>query len=216
MRLVLFIPILIISGCSSSDFNKPKLVNDYVSQGMSVSDATAAYIHQFHTDLHVYTPKAGIQQDDSQWINDDNLIHVASLLTCPPSANAYSLERFARKEDDGIHIIANRSNCTVNVDEVRRYLDQSIHDNQVENGRRVQAEIEKEKSSPVGPFVVGCEDYQHSFRGEELATVAYAYKEYSTLNQVYVGNLYKLGFSTASYAPPSADCKYLAAISGVR
>lgn len=218
MRLTVFLPILLISGCSvpASTPDVPMSINDYINNGMNGSDALAAYTKQFHSDLLVYKPQEGFQQDDNQWISDENLNHVASLMVCPPSSNQFSLEQFAQKEDDGIHVIANRSNCTVNIDGVRKYLDQAIKDNMEANGRRVQAEMEREKSSPVGPFVVGCEDYQHSFRGEQLSTVAFAYQEYPGLNQVYVGNLYRLGFNTASYASPSVDCKYLAAMSGIR
>ncbi|EEI5685170.1 hypothetical protein ACI6LE_004117 [Cronobacter sakazakii] len=214
-KSLVIISVLLVASCTHQK-SKDKLVNDYLDEGMDIQEAMSAYKKQYHTDLLTYIPSSGYQQDDSQWITQDNLNYVASMIQCPPSKNAYSISKEAVIKSDGVHVIVNRSDCSIDNNQVKNYLDHAIHVNQIEHGKRVASEIERKATSPVGPFVMGCEDYQRTFKGQEIYTVDYAIKQYNKINTTYVINLYNMGFDTAKYHGINADCNYLAAIQGIR
>lgn len=206
----------VLAGCTDIKPRKDKFVNDFVAEGMSLEDAGKAYKNQYKTDILVYVPDVQVQTDDSRWINQDNLAVVSRMVTCPPSENAYSFDSVAKIQSDGVHVVVNRSDCSVDRIAVKRYFDAEIDKNKIENSKRIANEIAIRETSPVGPFVIGCQDYQRQFKGQEIYSASSAVKEFYKINSVYVLNLYKMGFDNAQYYSPNADCKYVAIMSGIR
>ncbi|WP_145558045.1 hypothetical protein [Yersinia aldovae] len=168
------------------------------------------------TDIVVYVPVSDIQRYDGAWINEDNLKKIQSMTTCPPSKNPYSFQYKAEVQDDGVHVIVNRDNCVVDTTAVKKYLDESIINNQMKANERFEEQRRQREVSPAGPFVMGCRAYQATFKGSEVVPVSLAINMYPKINSEYVRNLYRMGFTTASYYQPNADCEYLAAIRGIR
>lgn len=207
--------VLLLTACVKASPKKDKLVNDFMAEGMSVSDARAAYNKQYQTDILVYVPDVGIQKDDSRWITQDNLIEVSKMASCPPSTNQFSINKTAVIKDDGVHLIVNRLDCQIDKVAVKEYLDKAINSNQIQHRKRLDDERAMKELSALGPFVIGCQDYQRQFKGQEIYSMSSAIEKYHKMDSTYVINLYKMGFDTAQYYGPNSDCYYLAATRGV-
>ncbi|WP_289281530.1 MULTISPECIES: hypothetical protein [unclassified Methylophaga] len=228
MRSILVIlSISLIASCVSRHESKDS-INYFMSQGMSVSDATAAYKAMHRTELLVY-PATASWREDSVFINQSDLYYaVRDMVQCPqpppekdsllksiiaPSRKAITFTPSLRKEvsiqTDGVHVVVNRANCSVDVSEVKDYIDNQIRENRVKAEKRFADEKKRKETDPEGPFTIGCEDYKRSFRGENILTVNEAIKSYEKINRKHVINLYNLGFNAAKYSVVNADCNYL-------
>lgn len=206
LLVILFISL--ITSCVSRHESKDS-INYFMSQGMSAKDAREAYEAMHRTELLVY-PATTSWSEDSVFIDKSELHYaVQEMIQCPPLKNSYSLRKDVLVKNDGLHIVANRANCSVDMGSLKEYVDNQIRENRVKAEKRFTDEQQRVETDPVGPFTIGCEDYKRRFRGENILTINHAIKTYKKIKREYVTNLYNLGFNAAKYSAVNVDCSYL-------
>ncbi|HHT0062926.1 TPA: hypothetical protein ACTXAJ_005880 [Raoultella planticola] len=206
----------LLTACADKPPKKDKLINDFMNEGMNSSEAMIAYQNQYKTELLVNTQAFSGQDDYAQWIYGSNLQEVANMIVCPKSKNAFSYRASAVAQPDGVHIVINRSDCQIDIVKVSNYLNGAIKENKDKESLRIQSQNAIKQTSSVGPFVIGCQDYQRKFKGQKIYSVSYAINKYPQINSTYVINLYNMGHDIARYHGPFTDCEYLAAMNLTR
>ncbi|CRY38423.1 MULTISPECIES: hypothetical protein [Yersinia] len=187
---------------------------------ISTNAYSATKPNQWESRIKVYTPSIGIQQDDSQFIDSNNLALITRFVSgCDGRANPWSfvIKGVYERNDNSVYILSNKPLCVADTPAIKRYLDEAIEINKNKSAERASREIEWAKRDPKRPYALGCEAYKRSVRGlDDIPTIDIVKKLYPKLNPIYVTNLWSQGYRHAqSYGMANVDCKYLADISGV-
>ncbi len=166
--------------------------------------------------LVAYHIQYGVQQDDSYYIDSNNLNYVGKMASCPQVSikeNPYTYRANARIDHDDmtVKVEINRGNCQIDQVAVKAYLDGAIKANQLRHAEQFEQEREARAVDPKGPYKLGCEAYQQHVKGwANVTTIDTAIKLYPKLNSTYVKNLFITGWNDASfYGARGVDCEYM-------
>lgn len=209
-----FLTLLILSGCITPEKRIKNIGSPEAGERMR-----AVLAGEFDSILDAYDIKYGIQRDDSIFIRQDDLNHVAKMAYCPKARDevgffSYSAKAYIDANESKVKIKINRPDCAVDKLFVQVYLDAKIEENKVRNAQRVRREIDAEAVNPRGVYKLGCEAYQKHVRGiSDVPTIEGAVKMYPKINSQYVRKLFRTGWDDAKfYGVRFVDCEYLSAI----
>ncbi|HHQ4760518.1 MULTISPECIES: hypothetical protein [Aeromonas] len=166
--------------------------------------------------LIAYHIQYGVQRDDSNYINSNNLNYVGKMASCPQVSikeNPYTYRATAKidREDMTVKVEVNRSNCQIDKAAVKTYLDDAIKINQRKWLEQSEREQQTRAVDPKGPYKLGCEAYQQHIKGlSDVTSIDTAIKLYPKMTPTYVKNLFITGWNDASvYGARGVDCEYL-------
>lgn len=203
-KILPIITLLLISGCSTP-----------IEGILNKDNATIEPMKQVSV-LTAYHYQVDYQRDDSTYINNDNLIEVAKMASCPvvslrDNPFTYSSKAKIDKNDATVKVTANRLNCSIDQAAVKKYLDSSIIQNKKTSIAKINEQAIQEKKNPKNVYKLGCQAYQETMKGyKNVQTIDDAVRHYSDLNANYVERLFKTGWNDASfYGARGVDCDYL-------
>lgn len=198
-----------LAGCASNyaDDNRNKAILEALREGKNPYPTST---------LIVYRIEYGVQQDDSYYINSNDLNYVGKMASCPQVSikeNPYTYRAIAKidRDDMTVKVEVNRGDCQIDQAAVKTYLDDAIKINKQKWLEQSEREQQARAVDPRGSYKLGCEAYQQHIKGwSDVTTIDTAIKLYPKLKPTYVKNLFITGWDDASvYGARGVDCEYL-------
>lgn len=222
--------LIALSGCSITNNE----VSELSKKGYSADQIAEILNAKNITEEEVYSPAQGVQQDDSNYINEHNLNYISSFVNCqeevyvtyqvvsplggPSSNKKVEPTRFIQEymfhsyidNNRKVKLRINRPNCKIDYSAIKNYLDKSIKENKIESANRIKHEIEFEQKNPENVFIVGCNAYLSFYKGIEYININDAVKKYPKMKEAYVRRLYIQGWNVAKSGVASSKtaCEY--------
>lgn len=199
----------LVLGCADAYVNddRNKEILKAMKEGRSLSPSVT---------LKVYDIPHGVQQDDSYYINSNNLLFVERMISCPKvtvreNSQSYRAKATIDRYDMTVKVNVNREGCTFDSESIKAFLDKSIADNKQRAFESAERERKAREVDPRGPYKLGCEAYKQHVKGSsDVTRISTAIKLYPKLNSTYVKNLFIAGWNDASvYGVRGVDCDYL-------